>query len=137
MFPEDEIKHQYIFNAEGKLVKNITPWSIGDAIVEGIRVPHYKSIKCPALTIYGLRNTAQEWFPSFPLMDSTNQRIALTEFMSAWKKYYNDELNRFQTEMANGTVKEIPGADHYLFLTHPELIEKIIKEFIKKQKVKD
>jgi len=131
-FPEDEIRNQYVFDTAGRIVENISSWSIAGAIVGGIKVPDYNSIKCPALAIYGERNTVQEWFPSFPLMDSVNQQIATNEFMPEWKKYYDAEINRFKNEKADGIVKEIPGADHYIFLTHPEATEKIIKEFLKK-----
>jgi pimeloyl-ACP methyl ester carboxylesterase len=136
-FPEEEIKNQYEFDEKGKLVKNITPWSIGGAIVDGVRLPSYKSIQCSALAIYGQRNTAEEWFPSLPLMDSVNQRKAIKEFMPEWKKYYDGEMKRFQTEMVDGTVKEITGADHYIFLTHPKETENIIRSFIKKKIRKD
>jgi len=129
-FPEDEIKSQYVVDHQGKLIKNKTSWSIAGAIIEGIRLPNYKLMKCPALAIYGQRNTAQEWFPSFPLMDSANQQIAIKDFMPAWKKYYDEEITRFRSEIKDGRIMEIPAADHYTFLTHPAATEKIVRDFL-------
>ncbi len=130
-FPVDEIKHQYVFSEKGMLVKTVTSATIGRAIVQGVTLPNYSAIKSPALAIYGQRNTAQQYFAAFPLMDSVNQQKAINEFMPAWKSYYNEEISRFKSEKPDGWVKEIPGADHYVFLTHPDETEKLIRAFLK------
>ncbi len=93
MFPEDEFRHQYIFSHRGFVLKEVTPPAIPEAIVKGVRLPDYKAIKCPALAIYGQRNTAQQWFASYPYMDSINQQKAINDFMTAWKKYYTAEIS--------------------------------------------
>lgn len=117
-FPEDELK-----TAD-------TPGTIVTAIMKGVSEPNYEGIRCPALAIYGQRNTAEQWFPSYQYMDSTNQQKAVNEFMPAWKKYYTEELNRFKNEIPHGLIKEIVGADHYVFLTNPDETEKMVREFI-------
>ena len=117
--PEDELR----------LIGN-TPDMIITAIIKGLIQPNYKGIRCPALAIYGQRNTAEQWFPSYPYMDSTNQQKAVNEFMPSWKMYYAEELNRFKNEIPYGLIKEILGADHYVFLTNSDETEKIVREFI-------
>ncbi len=131
VYPEDELRHQYVFSANGFRTKFVTPPKVSGAIVKGVRLPDYKGVKCPALAIYGQRNTAQQWFASFPYMDSTNQQKAVNIFMPAWKTYYTTEMNRFKTEKPDGIVKELPGADHYTFLTHPKETERLIRAFLK------
>lgn len=34
-FPEDELRHQYIFSDRGFVVKEVTPYAIPEAIVQG------------------------------------------------------------------------------------------------------
>ena len=130
IFPEDEIKHQYVLSAQGKLINYVTPRRIAGKIVRGVRLPDYKSVKSPALAIYGQLNTVEEYFVSFPYMDSVNQQKAVKEFMPVWKKHYSEEISRFRNEIPKGAVKEIPGADHYVFLTHPIETEKLIRDFL-------
>ena len=131
MLPEEELRNQYEFTATGALGKTKTPPTITNAIVQGVRLPNYKAIKSPALAIYGQRTTAKQWFASYPYMDAANQQKAVTEFMPAWKKYYSQEVSRFRNEIPNGIVSEIPAADHYVFLTHPDKTEKLIRDFLK------
>lgn len=96
-----------------------------------MRLPDYKGVKCPILAIYAQRNTAEQWFPSLPYMDSLNQRKVVNDFMPAWKKYYRAEINRLKKEKPDAEIREIPGADHYVFLTHSDQTEKLIKTFLK------
>lgn len=131
VFPDDELRHQYVFSPQGFRTKSVTPPRVPGAIVKGVRLLDYKGVKCPALAIYGQRNTAEQWFASFPYMDSTNQQKAVNNFMPAWKTYYTTEINRFKTEKPDGIVKEILGADHYTFLTHPDETERLIRAFLK------
>jgi non-heme chloroperoxidase len=131
VFPEDELRHQYVFSAQGFRTTDVTPQRVQEAILKGVRLPDYKGVKCPALAIYGQRNTAEQWFASFPYMDSAKQKKAVNNFMPAWKTYYTTEINRFRTEKPDGVVKEILGADHYTFLTHPDETERLIRAFLK------
>jgi hypothetical protein len=64
-------------------------------------------------------------------MDSINQQKAINDFMPAWKKYYTAEISRFKSEKPDGIIKEIRGGDHYVFLTHPDETEKLIRDFLK------
>jgi hypothetical protein len=41
-------------------------------------------------------------------MDSANQQIAIKDFMPAWKKHYEQEINRFRSEIKDGRIMEIP-----------------------------
>jgi non-heme chloroperoxidase len=130
VYPEDELRHQYVFSPRNFRVKPVTPSRVAGAIVQGLRLQNYEAVKCPALAIYGQRNTAQQWFASYSSMDAANQQKAMNDFMPAWKMYYAAEINRFKSEKPDGRVKEISGADHYVFLTNPGETEKLIREFL-------
>jgi pimeloyl-ACP methyl ester carboxylesterase len=132
-FPLDELRYTVV---KGSIVEDKKHDTIYEAIINGVRVQNYKNIKCPALAIYGQRNTAEQWFPSYPYMDSKNQQKAVNDFMPEWNKYYAEEVNRFKNEVPHGLIKEIPGADHYVFLTNPEETEKLVRDFINGSKEK-
>jgi non-heme chloroperoxidase len=53
MFPEDELRHQYVFSAQGFRTRSVTPPRVPESIVKGVRLPDYKVVKCPTLAIYG------------------------------------------------------------------------------------
>lgn len=121
-FPENELKTRD------------TPGKIYSAIMTGINEINYTGVQCPSLAIYGKRNTAEQWFPSYKYMDSINQKKAVNDFIPIWKKYYSEEINRFKNETSNGIIKEILGADHYVFLSNPDETEIIVREFINSYK---
>jgi pimeloyl-ACP methyl ester carboxylesterase len=47
--------------------------------------------------------------------------------LAAWRKIGRE---RFRAEVRRATVVEIPGGHHYVFISHPDRVERAIRDFL-------
>ena len=128
--PDEEIKSTSVFSKDGKYLKAVTPGEIQGKIIMGIERPNYKSINCPALSIYAIASSVYTSIPFYDSLDSANKKKADTCF-TIFKNFGTEQIALFKKEVKNGEVKEIKGADHYVFISNPVETEKYIREFLK------
>jgi non-heme chloroperoxidase len=128
-FPEDEVKQQYVFSKTGKLVKDVTPDSLAYAILSQLEHPAYAKITCPALALYSKLDVVQHSVSYYASLDSIGKKQA-NAFFAAFVMYQNEEEARFKKEILHGTVKEVVGANHYMFISNKVVVEEILKEWL-------
>lgn len=128
--PDEEFKAGSVFSKDGRYLKDVTPDSIRTLIIIGIEHPDYKNIDCPALAIYSIHNSINQIFPFYASLDVENKKRADT-FFTLENKWAKEQIETFKKEVKKGTVKEIEGANHYVFISNPEETEKLIREFLK------
>jgi len=128
--PDEEFKNTAVFSADGKYQKDVTPGEIQGKIIAGIERPNYTAINCPALAIYSTGGTVHSIMPFYDSLDSLNKKKADT-CVTMFNKISKEQIALFKKEVKNGTVKEIDGAHHYVFISHPAETEKMIREFLK------
>jgi len=128
--PDKELKSTSVFSKDGKYLKGVTPDEIQGKIIMGIERPNYKSINCPALSIYAIANSVYTTIPFYDSLDTVNKKKADTCF-TIFKNIGTDQIALFKKEVKKGIVKEIKGANHYVFISNPVETEKLIREFLK------
>lgn len=130
VMPDDEFKNTCIFTKEGKFQKDVTPGEIQGQIIGGIERPNYKNISCPALAIYAIATSVKSFFPFYDSLNTENKKRADTCF-SFFENDSKKQIDLFKSEVAKGVTKEIKGAHHYTFISHPKETENLIREFLK------
>ena len=128
--PDEELKSTSVFSKDGKYLKGVTPDEIQGKIIMGIERPNYKNINCPALSIYAIASSVYTSIPFYDSLDSANKKKADTCF-TIFKNIGTDQIALFKKEVKKGIVKEIKGANHYVFISNPVETEKLIREFLK------
>jgi hypothetical protein len=48
-----------------------------------------------------------------------------------WKNFASEQIELFKKEVKKGIVKEITGANHYVFISNAVETENLIREFLK------
>ena len=128
--PDEELKNSIVFSSDGRYQKHITPEFIDALILKGVERPDYNNINCPALAIYAILTSVNQLFPFYASLDPENKKRADTSF-AFFANYAQEQRETFKKEVKNGTVKEIKGAHHYVFISNPVETEKLIREFLK------
>lgn len=129
-FPLGELNALGKFDKNGLYLDDTTAYSAYDKIINAGKPISYKGMKCRSLAIYVKAPTVAERFRTYALFDSTNKKIAEKSFPK-WNKYYQTEMARYKTECYNCVVKEIRGAQHYIFLSNSKETEILIRNFLK------
>jgi pimeloyl-ACP methyl ester carboxylesterase len=99
--------------------------------------PPYSSVKAPALAFWA-PTTARVLQHRLACatagkLNADVERL-LTRFTKASVPFFEKEvhdLGLFESNMADGSIVVIPGADYNTFLTHPDLVEEEIRLFLK------
>lgn len=130
LMPDEEVENTSVFTEDGKYLKDITPDEIQNKIRAGIERPNYSGIDCPALAIYAKFDSVYTLLPYYDTLDTPTQKKADTLF-TKFRRLKKEQAELFQRKVKNGVVKEIQGANHYIFISHPEETEKLIREFLK------
>jgi len=68
--------------------------------------------------------------PFYAKLDAVNKKKVDTLY-SVWNEFNNGERARFSKEVQGGSVKEVRGANHYLFISNTAETEKLMREFLK------
>jgi hypothetical protein len=110
-------------------VKVVTADSISGALFVSVEHPEYNQIKCPALAIYAVSDSIIQLAPFYATLDDVNKRKVDTLY-NILNEHNNRERARFRKEVQDGIVKEIIGANHYLFISHTAETEKLMREFL-------
>jgi pimeloyl-ACP methyl ester carboxylesterase len=99
--------------------------------------PPYSSVKAPALAFWA-PTTARVLQHRLACATAgklnANVERLLTRFAKASVPFFEKEVHDlalFESNVADGSIVMIPGADYNTFLTHPDLVEERIRLFLK------
>lgn len=100
------------------------------AIEAGISTPDYRSISAPALAIYGTSTGSDNMLK--PWHDATDValRRALRELHAMRDTLQRREIEKLHTELKGARVLELPGASHWIMLSHRDQVLQAIVDFI-------
>ncbi len=129
-FPIGEWTSTNNINSNGTMTDDTTVYYSFEQVLKLVKPISFKGVKCRSLAIYGKRETVSDRYKGYQLFDTTNKRIA-SEAIIRWNKYYQTEVSNFKKECLNYNVEEIVSGHHYIFLSHPNETEKLIKNFLK------
>ena len=117
-YPEAEIRSMFRFDEAGIVTGRTAADSLDRVLQRGTLPARLAKIRVPALAIYAVPGSAPVMFPFWNALDATGRARAQRHFetiSAAWRK----QIERFRAEVEHIRIREIPGARHYVFLTHP------------------
>lgn len=106
-FPEAELRQSCEINPDGSLGAARTPRRIRDAIFAGRVKPEYSRIQMPVLALFAV----------------PGKQSAID---AAIRKRHRDD---FQKGVPTARIVDVPGANFYLFASHPDTVAREIRAF--------
>ena len=128
-FPEAELKATTSFDGIGLISGSNTSNAISEQHLAGVETPNYAGVKAPALGIYSVPVKASDVIP-WLTPRSPEWALAQAFLQDALIPFYDEQRARFKTQLSGSTVLEIPGANHYIFISHPDQVAREINTFI-------
>jgi pimeloyl-ACP methyl ester carboxylesterase len=129
--PVTEFRAICEWEPDGRFKGWITPGWVYQAIIDRLEHPDYSGILSPSLAIYGVSYPITELFIDYDERDSVTQSIMKTRY-EAGKRLEEMSRDLFRKQSRNGTVVEIPGAGHSLYITHADQVETAMRKFLRK-----
>jgi pimeloyl-ACP methyl ester carboxylesterase len=129
--PEAQLRAIGRYDAGGRLVADVTPARIDSLILAGCGHPGYRSVRAPALAIYAVVDSAPEIFPAWVTLDAAG-RAAARRFAVTLEQWAGRERARLRRELPTAQVRELHGANHYVFSSHPDAVRQAMREFLAK-----
>jgi len=128
-YPEAEIRSMFRFDEAGVARGPTAADSLDRVLQRGTIPARLTGIRAPVLAIYAVPGSAPVMFPFWNALDPTGRARAQRHFetiAAAWSK----QIERFRTEVEHIRIREIPGARHYVFLTHPGEVRHEMLDFL-------
>lgn len=128
-YPEGEIRSMFRFDETDTVIGRTAADSLDRVLQRGTLPAQLSRIQVPVLAIYAVPGSALVMFPFWSTLDPTMRARAQKSYAaisSAWA----GQIDRFRREVKHVRVREIPGARHYVFLTHPGDVRHEILDFL-------
>ena len=130
-FPEVEIRATNVFASGGELLGSVTPPEISQAIISGEEHPDYTKLQSPALAIYTVPDVVTDWLPW--LSASSADWGNATALFPSVQAALQTQRDNFRSGAVNGTVIDMHGTPHFLFISDPDEVEDYIRSFLSAQ----
>jgi non-heme chloroperoxidase len=128
-FPEAETRSMFVFDTAGRYVRTARADSLMGWYLRGVAPVDLRRVRAPTLAIYALLLSTEGMFPYWATLDSTARARARTVF-NAVTTLQERLRTQFREAVPHARVVFIPGARHYVFLTHPGEVEHAMLEFL-------
>jgi pimeloyl-ACP methyl ester carboxylesterase len=129
--PEAQIRAIGRYDAAGRLVADVTPARIDSLVLAGCGHPDYRSVRAPVLAIYAVVDSAPEIFPAWATL-SAARRADAGRFAATLEAWAVRERARLRRERPTAQVRELHGANHYVFSSHPAAVRRAMRAFLAK-----
>ena len=129
LVPEAEVRATAVFGSTGRYLRDVTPDSIGTAIVAGVEHPAYTRIAVPALAFYAVADSAPDLIPAYASLDSAG-RVGAQKVFGVFTPFASSAREQFQREVKQGRVIELHGAHHYVFVSNATEVAREMREFL-------
>jgi pimeloyl-ACP methyl ester carboxylesterase len=131
LLPEAEVRAQAVFGPDGRLKANGPGANAVPKIMRATEPADFRHIAAPALGLFAIPDGPAALFGAdrYARLDTAARAQADRAFAGSmtWAKAGRE---RFRAEIARGTVVELRGATHYLFLSHPDRAEREMRAFL-------
>lgn len=128
--PESEVRAVLVFGPDGR---SMGPRARnGGKTGEGTEASPFARITAPALGLFATSPGGAADFlraTNYARLDSAG-RAAADRYFAAVDARRAKGRAQFRTGLARGTVVELPGANHFVFLTQPERVEREMRAFL-------
>lgn len=117
------------FTPEGRYIGPVSSDSVGGYTLLGAMRLTYSAVTRPVLAIYATMRDARDMFPDLTTMESADQSRA-TALAAVVQREIDAARVRLRRALPSAHVIEIPGADHGIFHSHPELVIHEMRAFL-------
>jgi non-heme chloroperoxidase len=128
-YPEAEIRSMFRYDDAGSVIGRTAADSLDRILQRGALPVDLRSIRVPALAIYAMPGSAPVMFPFWNTLDARTRARAQKSY-AAISSAWGAQIGRFRREVEHVRVREIPGARHYLFLTHAGEVQHEMLDFL-------
>ncbi|MBV9764535.1 MAG: alpha/beta hydrolase [Acidobacteriaceae bacterium] len=122
-FPESELRNQYDSNPDGSVGAFRTSAAIDHAVGAGALKRDYSGIRVPVLAFFALPGPPDQAL-------NPEDRAAADAFNAATMTYINTYEKSLRTEVPWAKLIELPGANHYVFLSNEAQVLGDMRAFI-------
>ncbi|HEX5074250.1 MAG TPA: alpha/beta hydrolase [Gemmatimonadaceae bacterium] len=129
LVPEGEARAIGVFGPTGRYLRDVTPDSIGAAIIAGVEHPAYSRITVPALAFYAVADSVQDLVSWYAALDSTG-RAAADKVFGVFTPFARAAREQFQREVKQGRVIDLHGAHHYVFISNAAEVAREMRAFL-------
>jgi len=128
-YPESEVRATSRVEPDGTLGATLRVDSADQKLRGGARRAEFKRIRAPVLAIYAAPRTAGEKYPWMAELDDEKRAVTERRF-AVEERILARQRERFRREVPHVTVVEVAGGRHYIFLTHPGVVEERMRRFL-------
>lgn len=128
-YPEAEVRAIYRFDTAGRYQRPVNIDSLQARLDRGTAPVDLRQIRVPTLAIYAIPGTVETMFPYWAALDTAGRARAAQSY-GAVTALLSRLRAQFPREVPQARVVVIPGARHYVFLTHPGEVEHAMLEFL-------
>ena len=126
--PEAEMRQLFMATPDGKVSRSRMPGSLSRAILAGVEKPDFATIKVPVLSFVAMRSVA-DCLRSIQREDDA-ARAACAE-TTAWSRTFREARDKdFQRIVSEAQVVELPDANHYIFISNEEDVQRELRAFL-------
>jgi non-heme chloroperoxidase len=126
-FPESEVRLSFAIGADGRLGRLLAPPFVPEAIMAGVKKPDYVRIRVPSIAFFALLRGPAD-LPGYGA--GRSDEAAMTRAVAELVEYTRANRMEFETALTGSMAVEIAGANHYVFLSHPDEVLSGIRAFI-------
>ncbi len=132
-FPEAELRNVFATNPDGSMGEYLSTTSVRDAITKGMRNPDYSGLRAPVLAFYSAPAPLERLLERYP-PKTAEERAAMEQVFAADLEWVRKAIHRMRSDVPSARIVELPGANHYLFLSQEAEVVQAIREFVTRVK---
>jgi non-heme chloroperoxidase len=117
------------FAPDGRYLGPVSSDSVGGYTWFGAARLPYSAVTPPLLAILGTMRGVEDMFPDMATMDSAD-RARATVLATTVQREIDAGRVRLRRALPSAHIVEIPGADHAIFLSHPEWVIREMRAFL-------
>jgi pimeloyl-ACP methyl ester carboxylesterase len=131
-YPESEIRQQLRFDSSGNFVEPTISDSLAAWSMRGALPARFERMHSPVLAVYADPGTAPVAFPYWNTLDPT-ARAKIRKAFDIQRRIIDRQIDLFNRSVERVRVVRMPGARHYLFLTHAGEVAHEILAFLEQR----
>jgi non-heme chloroperoxidase len=128
-YPEAEIRSMFRSDAADTVIGRAAPDSIDKVLQRGALRAELSRIQPPVLAIYAVPGSAPVMYPFWSSLDPATRARAKKSF-EVISRTFAEQEERYRREVKDVRIRQIPGARHYVFLTHPGEVRHEMLDFL-------
>jgi pimeloyl-ACP methyl ester carboxylesterase len=127
-FPESELRNGYDAKPDGSMGPYRTPQTVRAAMGAGMVKPDYSPIRVPVLAFFEFPPPVEDQMRKYHLDEEA--RAAVENNYAVELAYSRDSVRDIQRGQPDARVIELPGANHYVFLSNEADVLREMRAFL-------